>query len=152
VTARRFRILTCGLVLAACIVPAAAQTYRVRERDADWVAPAAEAARPNPLTSQPQLAAGGRKLFAQRCSECHGDDRRGTDRAPDLTAPAVQTQTDGALFWKISSGDAFGGMPSFSFLPRQQRWQLVMFLRQPGTRDSEPVSPATAGPSASQCR
>jgi mono/diheme cytochrome c family protein len=130
VRARRFGILAAGLAWAAYIVPAAAQTNRVRERDVDWVAPAPAAARRNPLTSRPQLAAGGRKLFEQRCSECHGDDRRGTDRAPDLTAPAVQTQTDGALFWKISGGDAFGGMPSFSFLPQQQRWQIVMFLRQ----------------------
>ena len=127
-TARRFGMLV--VVLVASLVPAVAQTGRVRERDAGWAAPADEAARANPLASQPRLGAGGRKLFAQRCRECHGDDRRGTDRAPDLTAPDVQAQTDGALFWKISSGDAFAGMPSFSFLPRQQRWQLVLFLRQ----------------------
>lgn len=36
---------------------------------------------------------------------------------------------DGALFWKISSGNAHEGMPAFSFLPELQRWQLVLQLR-----------------------
>jgi len=41
----------------------------------------------------------------------------------------VQPQTDGALFWKISSGDARAGMPSFSYSPAPERWQLVLHLR-----------------------
>jgi len=36
------------------------------------------------------------------------------------------------LFWKISTGNTRGGMPSFSFLPDTQRWQLVMHLRALG--------------------
>jgi hypothetical protein len=41
----------------------------------------------------------------------------------------VQVQTDGALFWKISTGNTRKGMPAFSFLPEAQRWQLVLRLR-----------------------
>lgn len=33
---------------------------------------------------------------------------------------------------KITSGNTHGGMPSFSFLPKAQRWQLVMHLRALG--------------------
>ena len=73
--------------------------------------------------------AGGKKIFGQRCAECHGAEARGTDRAPDLTADDLQQQSDGALFWKISSGNTRAGMPSFSFLPEAQRWQLVLSLR-----------------------
>src|SRR2546423_15542238 len=98
-------------------------------RDIEWVAPAGAAARPNPLASRIDLAAGGKKIFSQRCAECHGAEARGTDRAPDLTAGDVQEQSDGALFWKISSGNTRTGMPSFSFLPEAQRWQLVLSLR-----------------------
>jgi hypothetical protein len=43
--------------------------------------------------------------------------------------PDVQAQSDGALFWKISSGNTHSGMPAFSFLPEPQRWQLVLRLR-----------------------
>src|SRR5947207_2789483 len=98
-------------------------------RDVAWVAPAEAAARANPLAGRTDVAAGGRKIFGQRCAECHGADARGTDRAPDLTASDVQEQSDGALFWKISSGNTRTGMPSFSFLPEAQRWQLVLSLR-----------------------
>jgi len=41
----------------------------------------------------------------------------------------VQVQSDGALYWKITGGNTRGGMPTFSFLPELQRWQLVMHLR-----------------------
>jgi mono/diheme cytochrome c family protein len=74
--------------------------------------------------------AGGDKLFRERCATCHGADGRGTADAPDLTPPVVQSQSDGALFWKISGGNAYAGMPTFSFLPELQRWQLVLHLRE----------------------
>jgi hypothetical protein len=43
--------------------------------------------------------------------------------------PVVQSQSDGALFWKITNGNPDRGMPSFSRLPELQRWQLVLYIR-----------------------
>jgi mono/diheme cytochrome c family protein len=117
-------------VTLLCAVPLLAQDSRVRERDATWVAPPEDAAKPNPLRGRPDAAAGGRKLFQQRCATCHGDDGRGSAKAPDLLQPDVQSQTDGALFWKLSSGNTYAGMPAFSYLPAPQRWQLVLHLRR----------------------
>ena len=97
--------------------------------DSNWTAPAKAAARVNPLANRQELSGGGRKVFGQRCAECHGDDARGTNRAPNLTAPDIQAQSDGELFWKISTGNAHAGMPTFSNLPEAQRWQLVLFIR-----------------------
>ena len=102
----------------------------VRLHDDTWIAPANAAARQNPLASRPDAAAGGAKLFQDRCATCHGGDARGTEDAPDLTQGGVQGQTDGALFWKISTGNSRSGMPAFSFLPEVQRWQIVLYLRQ----------------------
>jgi cytochrome c5 len=118
-----------ALMLMVCIVTPEAQSDHVRERDPDWMAAAKDASRSNPLASRPDAAAGGQKVFGQRCGTCHGNDGHGTSRAPDLSAADVQAQTDGALFWKISSGNTHGGMPSFSFLPEARRWQLVLHLR-----------------------
>jgi len=103
---------------------------QVRERDSDWSAPPAAAAKVNPLLNRTDAAAGGDKLFQQRCATCHGEDGRGTAKAPDLNARETQAQTDGALYWKISSGNTHAGMPAFSFLPEPQRWQLVLSLRR----------------------
>lgn len=125
------RIAFASAALIVAIATVSADTDSARARDGSWTAPALASARANPLASRPQLSAGGRKLFGQRCSTCHGDDGRGTDRAPDIMSADVQVQTDGALFWKISSGNTRAGMPTFSFLPEPQRWQLVLYLREP---------------------
>jgi mono/diheme cytochrome c family protein len=121
----------CVLAVAGIlhVVAIAGLTAQSRQQNRSWVAPDRAAAKPNPLSNRPELAAGGRKIFEQRCAQCHGDDAQGTNRAPNLLTRRVQAQTDGALFWKISSGDTRAGMPSFSYLPAPERWQLVLHLR-----------------------
>lgn len=102
---------------------------QARDHDPTWVAPSRAAGRANPLVGRGDVIAGGRKLFQQRCASCHGDDGMGTSKAPNLADRQVQVQSDGALHWKISHGNARTNMPSFSFLPESQRWQLVLHLR-----------------------
>ena len=122
---RNAYLLTAVFALTALL----AYGGQVRDRDATWLAPAEEASRSNPLAARADVLAGGRKLFHQRCATCHGDDGGGTTKAPDLTQPGVQSQSDGALFWKISGGRSRHGMPAFSFLPAPQRWQLVLQIK-----------------------
>src|SRR5262249_2361316 len=81
----------------------------VRARAPRWVGPSAQAKVTNPLAGRRDIVAGGSKVFRDRCAQCHASDGTGTDRAPDLTQPNVHGQTDGALFWKISSGNARAG-------------------------------------------
>lgn len=114
------RVLILMILVAAC---AFAQTAEKEK----WQAPADAAAKANPLKGKPQLAAGGGKIFARNCAVCHaaGEQQKG----PQLFSPDVQQQTDGELFWKISSGNSRSGMPTFSSLPDGQRWQLVLYIR-----------------------
>ena len=128
----RISLVILAAVLVSSIVLAAQRTSDALVHDAYWSAPLAEAAKANPLAQQLEAADGGKKIFAQRCSTCHGENAEGTPDAPSLTGSAVRRQTDGALFWKISSGNTRRGMPTFSFLPPPQRWQLVLFIRQAG--------------------
>lgn len=114
-----------GHVITITALAAAPQPIR----DRAWIAPPAAASRQNPLPVQPHIQGGGRKLFDQRCSVCHGDDGTGGRGGSNLMTRRVQDQSDGALFWKISSGNTRTGMPGFSFLPEPQRWQLVSHLR-----------------------
>ncbi|HEY3045624.1 MAG TPA: cytochrome c [Vicinamibacterales bacterium] len=118
------------VMLLVLSVPIAGQALQVRPHDPDWLAPVTASSKRNPLAARADARAGGGKVFRDRCSSCHGDDGRGTSQAPDLTQAAVQSQSDGALFWKISGGNAYAGMPTFSFLPEPQRWQLVLHLRE----------------------
>jgi len=115
------------------------------QQDPKWRAPAEAVAKPNPLAEKPEATAGGIKLFQRNCVECHGAGGIGLEKkhAADLQLPAVQQQSDGALFWKITNGNTDRGMPSFSRLPELQRWQLVLYLRtlKPA---NEPQSKASA--------
>ena len=125
----RLRLLVASALLLSSMVLTAQQRRTALEHDSRWTAPLDEAARTNPLSNRPDASPGGEKLFRQRCSTCHGQDAAGTADAPDLTRSAVQRQSDGALFWKITSGNTRTGMPTFSFLPPLQRWQLVLYIR-----------------------
>jgi len=116
-----------AILIYMCVTLASA--VQTRERDPGWVAPPDVDAMLNPLADLPDLAAGGAKLFRQRCSSCHAHDGRGTPKAPALCDPAVQSQSDGAVFWKMTTGNTRAGMPAFSYLPEKQRWQLVLHVR-----------------------
>ena len=91
-------------------------------------APSSSAQVKNPYSGDAQAAAGGRKLFAQNCSQCHGNNLQGIGPAPTLISASVKSASPGELFWFITNGDLNKGMPSWSQLPKQQRWQIVTFL------------------------
>lgn len=113
------------LIGALCVASSVA-TEHVRPL---WTAPARAATRHSPLSGRTDVLAGGKKVFEERCAVCHRHDGSGTNRGSNLSIRPVQEQSDGALFWKISSGNTRTGMPSFSFLPEPQRWQLVAYVR-----------------------
>jgi len=83
----------------------------------------------NPYAGQAEAAAAGRKLFGQHCAECHGQDARGLERAPDLHSPPIQNAPPGTLFWALRNGRVRKGMPSWSQLPDQRLWQIVTYLK-----------------------
>jgi len=119
-------VFVLALFFAAQLLASEAQ---VREHDATWIVPPDAARRVNPLANRLEVEPGGRKIFHQRCASCHSEDGRGSPKAPDITDSRVQSQSDGALYWKVSGGNAHKGMPTFSFLPELQRWQLVLHIR-----------------------
>jgi mono/diheme cytochrome c family protein len=102
-----------------------------------WIVPEAAKQVANPLKpSQVDLPV-ARKLYLDKCAECHGDTGKGDgpqgrmyDPQPkDLTDAAhMNAVSDGELFYKISEGHR--PMPAFrKRLTDEQRWQLVLFLR-----------------------
>lgn len=103
--------------------------------DPNWMPPAKAVQQVNPLRDKPETAAGGKKIYARSCAMCHGDEKSPrTNNAPDLGSPEVQKETDGTLFWRISTGNSPKKMPAFSSLPEGQRWQLVNYIREMGKK------------------
>ncbi len=82
----------------------------------------------NPYSGNASAAAGGKKLYAQNCAQCHGNNLQGMGPAPPLQSGNVKSAKPGEIFWFITNGDLNNGMPSWSNLPKQQRWQIITFL------------------------
>jgi mono/diheme cytochrome c family protein len=103
-----------------------------------WEAPAAEKTKKNPLPADAATVAQGRKVAEVNCVSCHGAKGKGDGAAAvalnpkpaDWTSKKVQAEADGEIFWKLSTGR--GAMPSWKFLPENDRWALVRYIRSLG--------------------
>jgi cytochrome c oxidase cbb3-type subunit 2 len=91
--------------------------------------PAEAHERKNPYEEQPDAVLAGGKLYRQHCAECHGNDARGIGHAVNLRSRAVQEATPGDLAWILRNGNIAAGMPSWSGLPEQRRWQIVSYIK-----------------------
>jgi mono/diheme cytochrome c family protein len=92
-------------------------------------APEKARAKPNPFENDSDSVLAGGKLFQRHCAECHGMKAEGGKRAPSLLREEVQQATPGALFWVLTNGVVWHGMPVWSKLPEPQRWEIVAFLK-----------------------
>jgi mono/diheme cytochrome c family protein len=101
------------------------------QADGKWLhrVPDEDHARTNPLRGQAQAAAAGKALFEQNCAKCHGADANGLRNRPSLRSERIRHATDGDLAWMLQHGNPYKGMPPWSSLPEQQRWQIIAFLR-----------------------
>ena len=102
-------------------------------------APDSASMRRNPFEGNAREAIAGGKLFEQHCAECHGEKAGGTKRGPSLLRPEVQQATPGTIFWVLTNGVVWQGMPVWSKLPEPERWQIVTFLKSLGRSSAEPA-------------
>lgn len=127
----RKKLLTVSLLLLTAIM-GSAFLYQQKE----WKAPAPADAKKNPLTADAATIAAGKTVYVKECQSCHGKKGKGDGpSAKDLDIPAgdfskatMQSQSDGALFWKTSEGRK--PMPSFKKkLNETQIWQTIVYMR-----------------------
>ncbi len=99
----------------------------------------------NPYEGNADALLAGQKLYAQHCAECHGANARGMRNAVNLRTPPVQNATPGELVWFLRNGNVFHGMPSWSGLPEQRRWQLVTYLKSLGAHPDSSSNDTNTG-------
>lgn len=102
----------------------------------DWVAPESANKIVNPLLNNEEATKEGKKLYKQLCAICHGEKGKGdgvagaslNPRPANFSSNSVQSQSDGALYWKINEGRA--PMASYKdLISDSQKWQLVNYIR-----------------------
>ena len=113
-----------------------AVTARADSKSDKWLSPAASAAKKNPITSTPESIGAGQKIYSKTCAMCHG--KTGDADGPavielnihpaKLSDPHLATESDGSLFWKITTGKK--PMPAYGKrLSETDRWNLVNYVR-----------------------
>ena len=101
-----------------------------------WLSPAASAAKKNPIAPTQDSIAAGQKIYSKTCAMCHG--KGGDADGPavielnihpaKLSDPKLATESDGALFWKITTGKK--PMPTYGKrFSETDRWNLVNYVR-----------------------
>jgi len=94
----------------------------------------------NPLEPNTENITAGGILFRTRCALCHGNKGKGDGIASGSLQPppsdlsriaAMKVATDGYLFWTINEGGGRLGtaMPTFNIMPKEERWQIILFLK-----------------------
>lgn len=105
-------------------------------QDGGWKAPESADTIKNPYTTNEAFVEAGKAVYNTYCWNCHGRSGEGDgpaglglDPAPaDFTSEKVQAQTDGALFWKLTTGKP-PMAPYKDVLSEEKRWQVVAYIR-----------------------
>jgi glucose/arabinose dehydrogenase/mono/diheme cytochrome c family protein len=91
--------------------------------------PSSSAQQQNPYAGQHAAITAGSRLYATHCLSCHGMNGQGSGNIPPLSEGPAQSAPDGEVFWFITTGSVNNGMPAWGGLSRQQRWQIVAYLK-----------------------
>jgi mono/diheme cytochrome c family protein len=130
----RFRlsiaVLCTALIASTLVVLSEAQSKET------WSAPAAEGQKKNPVAANESSRAAGQKIYSKTCAMCHG--KSGDADGPavielnihpaKLSDPKLATESDGSLFWKMTTGKK--PMPAYGKrFSETDRWNLVNYIR-----------------------
>ena len=99
----------------------------------EWVVPDEAKGVISPFRFLPDSVKKGEALFIKNCQSCHGYP--GKNNVAKITPPPVdpatepfQKQTDGEMFYRITTGKA--PMPEFrNILAENDRWNIIAFIR-----------------------
>jgi mono/diheme cytochrome c family protein len=99
----------------------------------EWVVPQDQINIKNPSAYNRQNVKEGKALFMTNCKSCHGEPGKFnavplTPPPPDVTSEKMILNSEGSLYYKITSGRV--AMPSFEkTLNIDQRWKIINFLK-----------------------
>jgi mono/diheme cytochrome c family protein len=151
------QIWIAGLILCVALSLAVGQTSQTAKRNPRWSSyvalanvPEAALRRSNPFEGSARETEAGGKLYEQHCTECHGPKAGGTRYGPSLLNEHVEQASPGALFWVLTNGVVWHGMPVWSKLPEPERWQIVTFIESLKVHSDKPE--ASGGPQGPQAK
>lgn len=118
-------------VLRVAVAVVAVTVASTAAAQGPWTAPKEASGVTNPVKGMGKA----KQTVETNCVTCHGSSGKGDGaaagslpvRPADWTSDAVQKQTDGELYWKLSNGR--GPMPPWKHLGEKDRWEIVNYIR-----------------------
>ncbi len=124
----------CGAVVLLGAIGVTAEQTAPR-----WTIPATAAEEKNPLPVNAATLAGGKRLYEQKCQNCHGAagkgdgpdaDKKYADTMDLTQAARAARNSDGQVFYKIWNGRLNPKMPAQSAdMTRDQVWAVVAYVQ-----------------------
>ena len=133
---RTLRAFVVAIIVASIFSYRCESAAAADSKSEKWLSPAASEAKKNPITSTSESIVAGQKIYSKTCVMCHG--KSGDADGPavielnihpaKLSDPHLATESDGSLFWKITTGKK--PMPAYGKrLSETDRWNLVNYVR-----------------------
>lgn len=131
--------------ISALPEPGTVETSIARSAKDYFIRRAADKTLPPPPPRNTATVAQGKALFGMDCATCHGQDGRHPSaiggsmypRAADLGSARVQRLSSRELFWVISNGIRFTGMPGFAHINTdRENWELAYYVHSLGSRSA----------------
>lgn len=132
----QLRFLLSVAVIPTVLIASALVALSEEQSKEKWLGPAPSAAKKNPVAPTQESIAAGQKIYSKTCVMCHGKTGDADGRAvielnihpAKLSDPKLATESDGTLFWKITTGKK--PMPAYGKrLSETDRWHLVNYIR-----------------------
>jgi len=134
---RAFWIFGTVSIVFLMVITATSHSVSAQEKSQDgWRVSPRKAKIINPIPADDASLALGKKIYQRECLECHGKTGKGDGpeaselekTVGDFTDPKMREQSDGAIFWKISTGRR--PMPGFKkLLTDEKRWHVINYIR-----------------------
>jgi glucose/arabinose dehydrogenase len=130
-----------AFIAAAILLPATLLFATDTDVDTNFHnAPPSAQKEKNPYEGQEAAVHAGQRLYARNCGACHGSTGKGTGNVPPLADERLASAKPGEVFWFITRGAKNGGMPSWAFLPAEQRWDIVTYVKALASQPSQQAS------------
>ena len=116
-------------------------SFCVNAQSKPWPVPSASINKANPSKGDAQALLTGKALYITYCTPCHGKSGKGDGAAAaalavkpaNHTSAAIQGESDGSLFYKVSEGRP--PMPQYkATLSETQRWALISYIKTLGKK------------------
>jgi len=124
--------------ITALVIALLCSSYYTHAQSNPWPVPKGGENLRNPEPRDAASIKNGKTIYIAYCAPCHGNKGKGDGPASaslnpkpaDHTSAAVQAESDGTLYYKISEGHGHTAMPPFkSVLSVDQRWAVINYIR-----------------------